>query len=345
MTLSESKNQLQAQITMIQIVSSYGVSQSICAVAKLGIADLLKNGPKHCDELAEVTNCHSNSLYRILRALASLGIFAETEPRYFKLTPLADCLQDDAPNSVKAFAMLHVGCYYPVWQNLLYSVQTGNSAFEKLHGMSLSEYHNENPHVGEIFDRMMTEYSVIQKDAVLAAYDFSSINKLVDVGSGEGGLMAGILQKYPHLNGVLFDRSEVMETARHLFQEAKLTNRCEFIGGDFFASIPVENGDAYLLKNIIHDWDDRRSIAILQNCYQAMKSDAKLLVLEQVIAPGNERFFGKLMDINMLVMCPGGRERTEAEYRELFKSAGFELTNIVSTQSEISIIEAVPIIN
>jgi ubiquinone/menaquinone biosynthesis C-methylase UbiE len=221
----------------------------------------------------------------------------------------------------------------------MHSVQTGESAFEQLYGMDLFEYNDQNPHQGEIFDRVMAQSQDVNAE-VLAAYDFSSINKLVDVGGGKGSLLAAILQAYPRIAGVLFDRPDVIGRANNSLETAAMNARCQFVGGDFLEAVPA-GGDAYLLKNVIHNWDDERAIAILQRCHQAMNEQGRLLVIEIVIPPGNEFFEGKFMDLNMLVMCPGGRERTEAEFRDLFKSAGFKLTKTIPTKSEVSIIEGV----
>ncbi|MBD2309005.1 methyltransferase [Chroococcidiopsis sp. FACHB-1243] len=327
------------QMTVIEWVHAYWISRCVYVVAKLGIADLLKDKPQHCDTLAALTNTHSDSLYRILRSLAGVGIFAETQPRCFKLTPLADCLKSNAPDSVRAMAILRgAEHYHQAWGDLMYSLQTGESAFERLYGIDLFQYNDRNPNQGEIFDRAMAE-SEETNPLVLAAYDFSSIGKLVDIGGGKGSLLTTILQAYPSMTGVLFDRPDVIDRAKNSPKTANVSDRCQFVGGDFFQSVP--KGDAYILKHIIQDWDDERAIAILQRCHQAMNPQGRLLVIDFVIPAGNEFCSSKFIDVNMLVMCPGGRIRTEAEFRELFKSAGFKLTQIISTESEVNIIEGV----
>ena len=342
MTVSESiyaPSNTPFQMSAMEWIHAYWMSRCVYVVAKLGIADLLKDGPQHCDALATVTNTHSDALYRILRALASVGIFAEIKPRYFVLTPLADCLQSNAPDSVRAMAILRgEEHYYKAWGDLMYSLQTGESAFERLYGMDLFQYNDQNPSQGEIFDRAMAE-SEETNSLVLEAYDFSSIGKLVDIGGGKGRLLATILQAYPSMTGMLFDRPDVIERAKNSWDLA-VSDRCEFIGGSFFDAIPA-GGDAYVLKHIIQDWDDERSLAILQRCYQIMKAQGRLLVIDFVIPPGNEFYGSKFIDVNMLTMCPGGRIRTEEEFQELFKAAGFKITKIIPTESEVSIIEAV----
>lgn len=345
MTLSESiysPSNTPFQMTAMEWIHAYWMSRCVYVVAKLGIADLLKESPQHCDTLATVTNTNCDALYRILRALASVGIFAEIKPRYFGLTPLADSLQSNHPESVRAMAILRgEEHYYKAWGDLMYSLQTGESAFERLYGMDLFQYNDQNSTQGEIFDRAMAE-SEDENFLVLEAYDFSSIGKLVDIGGGKGRLLATILQAYPSMTGILFDRPDVVERAKNSW-DLTLSHRCEFIGGSFFEDIPT-GADAYILKHIIQDWDDERSLTILQHCHQAIKPQGRLLVIDFVIPPGNEFYGSKFIDINMLVMCPRGRIRTEEEFQELFQAAGFKITQIIPTESEVSIIEAIKIL-
>lgn len=343
MISSDSKpNNTDFQISPIEWVHAYWVSRCIYVVAKLGIADLLKDGSQHCDILAAATNTHSDSLYRVLRALASIGIFAETQTRCFELTPLADCLQSNVPDSIRAMAIFRgEEHYYKSWGNLMYCLETGKSAFEDLYGMDLFEYNEQNPSRGEIFDQAMTS----SKDSYtehLEAYDFSSINKLIDVGGGKGSFLAAVLEANPTMIGVLFDQAEVINRAKDSQEIASVISRCQLVGGSFFEALP-QGGDAYVLKHIIQDWDDERSLAILQRCHQAMIEQGRVLVIDYVLPPANEFSGSKFIDINMLVMCPGGRIRTEAEFEDLFKSAGFKLTKIYPTQSDVSIIEGVKI--
>jgi hypothetical protein len=308
--------------------------------AKLGIADLLKDSPKSCSELATATGTNARSLYRVLRALASLGVFAETEPNHFTLTPLAACLKSDVPNSVRAFVIMLGEEHYRAWGEFMHSVQTGGSSFEHVYGMNVFEYYAQNPEPAKIFDESMTNFSVIESAAIASSYDFSSIQTLVDVAGGEGLLIASILKSNPTLKGILFDQPYVIERGKPFLAAEGVSERCQLIAGNFFESVP-EGGDAYILKHIIHDWDDERAIAILKQCHKVMPENGKVLLAEQVIPPGNEPFMGKLLDLNMLVMAPGGCERTEAEYRALFEKAGFKLTRIVPTQEEVSIIEGI----
>jgi hypothetical protein len=328
------------QLAVLQMASGYWVSRSIYVAAKLGIADLLKDSPKSCDELATATGTHARSLYRVLRALASLGVFAETQPNHFTLTPLAACLQSDVPNSFRAFVIMLGEEQYRAWGEFMHSVQTGDSSFEHIYGMNIYEYLAQNPEPAKIFDESLTNFSVLESATIAASYDFSSIQTLVDVAGGQGLLIASILKSNPTLKGVLFDQPHVIERAKRFLEAEGVLERCQLAAGSFFESVP-EGGDAYILKHIILDWDDERAIGILKRCHKVMPDNGKVLVAEQVIPPGNQPFMGKFLDLHMLAVTSGGRERTEAEYRALFEKAGFKLTRIVPTQREVSIIEGI----
>ncbi|MEH2213240.1 methyltransferase [Nostoc sp.] len=341
MVLSEfNPSKTQSPLTMGQWVSAYCVSRCIYVVAKLGIADLLKDGSQHCDALAAATNTHSDSLYRVLRALAGIGIFAEIQSRCFELTPLADCLQSNVPDSIRNQAILRgEEYYYRPWENLMYSVETGKSAFEHLYCIDLFEYYEQNPVARKLFH---TAVPILEEtsDRLLEAYDFSSIGKLVDVGGGTGNMLAAILKTHPMMTGVLFELPKAIDEAKNSPHLTSVSNRCQLIGGSFFEAVP-KGGDAYLLMEVIHLWDRERAIAILKRCHQAMKEQGRLLAIERIMPTGNEFVISKFVDVHMLVMCSEGRERTEAEFRDLFESAGFKLTKIVSTKTEFCIIEGV----
>ncbi|MEH2374007.1 methyltransferase [Nostoc sp.] len=329
-------------IAMLQMISGFWVSQAIYIAAKLGIADYLQEQPKTVEELAAITETHPPSLYRLLRSLASVGIFAEDENRRFALTPLAATLQTDTPGSLRFFAISELGqVHYLGWGNLLHSVKTGEIAFDNVAGMNIWDYYAQNAEAGKLFDRSMVNVTATVLEAIINNYDFSSFNTVVDVGGGQGSLITTILKANLKLKGILFDVPNVIENAKPRLQKESYAERCTTIAGNFFESVP-SGGDAYLLKFIIHDWDDEKSLLILKNCHQAMPEDGKLLLFEQVITAGNNlsSSFGKLMDLNMLVMT-GGCERTEAEYRSLLAAAGFKLTRIVPTSLAINVIEAV----
>jgi len=331
---------LPPQKAILQMATGYWVSQSLYVAAKLGIADLLKDGSKSCDQLASSAGVNAQLLYRLMRALASVGVFAEQEEGCFTLTPVAACLQSDVPGSMRALVIMWGEEYYQAWRDILYTLRTGKSAFEHLYGMPLFQYYAQNPEAGKIFDRAMTSISSVENAAITASYDFSKFSKLVDVGGGNGSLISLILQNNPTMQGVLLDQGAVIAEAKNLIEVEGASKRRELVAGDFFESVP-SGGNAYILKYILHNWNDERAIAILKNCHRAMVENGKILVIEQVIPPGNEPFLGKFLDLHMLVMFPGGCERTEDEYRALFEASGFQLTKTVPTKIELSVIEGI----
>jgi hypothetical protein len=327
--------------TLLRMTNAFQVSQAIYVAATLGIADLLEDGPKSVDELAETTGTHAPTLYRLLRALASVGIFVETDGR-FGLTPLAEYLRTDTPGSLRAFVML-IGqqSIWTSWGHLLHSVRTGESAFRKVYGMAPFEYWADHPEEDAVFKAAMTSHSSGVVDAVVRSYDFSAIGVLLDVGGGEGVLLAAILAANPSLQGILFDQPHVVGPVGALLERAGVADRCEVVGGSFFEAVPT-GADAYLLKSIIHDWDDDAAIEILRACRAAMDDSDKLLVVERVIRPGNDPDPAKFSDLNMLVI-PGGQERTADDFELLYAEAGFKLSNIIRTESAYSIIEGIPL--
>jgi hypothetical protein len=327
-------------LVLMQMATGYIVSQALYVAAKLQIADHLKDGPRTSEELAQAVGADARFLYRVLRALASVGVFAETEEGSFTLTPTAELLRTDVQGSMHAMVVwMNEPFHWRVFEEMLGSVKTGQLAFKQVFGMEPFPYFVQNPEVARIFDNAMTSFSLISAPAVTAAYDFSSIKKIVDVAGGHGLLISSILKANPHLQGVLFDMPTVIEGAGRLIEEAGVADRCGKVAGDFFEAVPA-GGDAYIMKHIIHDWDDERALTILKNCHRAMTENGKLLLVEVVLPPGNEPSFGKIMDIEMMLL-PGGTERTEAEYRALFAAAGFRLTRVVPTQSPASVIEGV----
>lgn len=328
------------EMAMLQMTSGYWISQSIYAAAKLGIPDLLKDGPKSCEQLASSTGTEARSLYRVMRALAQVGVFAEKENENFTLTPLSACLQSDAPNSVRALAVLFGEEQYKAWGDILYSMRTGGSSFEHVFGMPVFDYYAQNPEAEKTFNAAMTSGSDAEKAAVVQTYDFSTIHKLVDIGGGQGSFIASILKANPHLQGVLFDLPSVVEGAKQVIEAEGVADRCEIVGGSFYESVP-NGADAYILKHVLHDWDDETSLTILKNCYSAIQENGKLLVVEQIVPPGNEPALAKFMDVNMMMLHPGGCERTEAEYQALFEAAGFKLTKVFPTRAMVSVLEAV----
>ena len=335
--------QLPPPAALYQLATGHYVSHAIYAAAKLGIADLLGTGPQRCDDLAKATGTHAPALRRVLRLLASAGVFAETEDGRFELTPVGSCLQS-GPGSFRPVALLFTSPgVRAAWGDLLHSVRTGEPALNHVFGMGSFEYFAQHPEEAAVFDEAMGAFTAMVAIAVAAAYDFSRFGTIIDVGGGEGALLAGILRANPALRGVVFDMPRVAEGANETIAAAGLGDRCEFVGGDFFEAVPG-GGDAYILKHVIHDWDDERAVRILRNCRRAMKAEGKLLIVEGVYPERIDRSVvsrgAAANDVNMLV-CTGGRQRAEAEFRALFDAAGFELTRIVPTQAMSSVIEGV----
>ena len=321
------------------MITGYWISQAIYAAAKFGIADQLKDGPKSVEELAEATSTNPDALYRLLRALASRGIFAEAEQRQFSLTPLAEPLRSDVEGSKRALALMSGDEQFRAWAEIEYSVRTGKIAFDKVFGKPIFDYLSENPDKAKIFDAAMTGIHGRESNALLDAYDFSVFGAIADIGGGNGSQISGILEKHSELKGILFDLPHVVERARTNIESAGLSDRCQIVGGNFFEAVP-SGADAYMMRHIIHDWDEEKSLTILSNCHKVMEPESKLLVVESVIPTGNEPFGGKFLDLVMLLI-PGGKERTEAEYEALFGKAGFELKRVIPTRTEVSILEAV----
>jgi SAM-dependent methyltransferase len=328
-------------VRLQHLIAGYWVSQAVAVAAQVGLADLLADGPRPTAELAEATGAHPRALYRLLRALAGVGVFTEVEPGSFGLTPMAELLRSDAPASLRGMAVYLCGDeHWRAWGHLGYSVRTGHSAFEHLFGTDPWEYRARHPETNAAFNAFMTGLVTQLADAVAAAYDFSGMRAVVDVGGSHGALLVAILRANPGVRGVLFDLPHVAEGAKARLGAAGLSDRCEVVGGDMFEGVP-EGGDAYILSRVIHDWDEDRSVAILQQCHRAIAPGGKLLLAEEVIPPGDAPSYGKLSDLNMLV-SPGGQERTEAEYRALYEAAGFTLTRVIPTRSRVSVVEGTP---
>jgi hypothetical protein len=322
---------------MTQMITGYWVSQMVYVAAKLGLADRLADGPKSADELAQKTGTHGPALYRLLRALASVEIFSEDPSGRFRLTPLAESLRRDAPGSQWAMAVMMGEEHYRCWGDLLESVRTGETAFDRLYGRPIFEYLGSRPEQAAVFDAAMTAIHGRETAAMLDAYDLSGVRVLADVGGGNGTNLVGVLKRHPSMTGILFDLPHVVERAKETLEAAEVSARCHVVAGDFFAAVPVE-ADAYFLRHIIHDWDDERAGLILRNVRKSMRPGAKLLVVEYVLPPGDAPSFGKLLDLNMLLL-PGGVERTEEEFRRLFDGSGFRLTQVVPTAGGLSVIE------
>jgi precorrin-6B methylase 2 len=325
------------------MASGFYVSRALYVAGKLGIADLLAPGSQSHTELAKVTATHAPSLRRVLRLLASVAVFTEEADGRFGLTPIGECLQTGVPGSMHASVLLFGGITDKAWGDLLYSVETGNPAFDHVFGMDSFSYMAQHPDEAANFDKAMSDFTRQIAIAVAAHYDFSTLHTVVDVGGGTGTLLVGLLNANPSLRGVLIEQAHVAERAKEQFKASGLTARCAVVAGDFFHAVP-DGGDAYILKHVIHDWDDERATKILENCRRAMDAASRLLIVEGVypprIEPSDESRGAASNDVNMLV-CTGGRQRSEDEFRALLKSAGFTLTRIVPTPARVSVIEGV----
>jgi len=330
------------------MITAYMTSQVIYVAARLGIAELLQDGARSGDELARATGTHAPSLRRLLRGLAAVGVVDEIEPGRFELTSFGALLRPGVPGSVRNLALLFVD--EPVWRawgSLLHSVRTGETAFDHVFGMGTFDYFARHPEAAAIFNEAMTEGTRWAAPAVIAAYDFSRFQTIVDIGGGNGTLLAAILAANPGLRGTVFDLAMGVAGARSHLEAAGVADRRQVVEGDFFVQPLPSGADAYLLKSVIHDWDDERSIAILENCRRAMPAHGKLLLVEPVLPASVERSEAHqrmvMSDLNMLAVA-GGRERTEDEFGALLKSAGFRLTAVVpaGAPSIYSVIEGVP---
>jgi hypothetical protein len=327
---------------MLQIISGFWISRAVYVIGKLGIPDLLQTGPKTAAELASATNTHAPSLFRILRALVSVGVLNSSDGERFAQTPLSETLVTDAPGSLRWFAISELGQeHYPAWGNVMHSVKTGEIAFDNFFGVDIWKYFQQNPEDAAVFNNSMSNITAAANEAITSLYDFSQFGTLVDVGGGHGGLITSILKQNPELKGVLFDAPEVIEGARPKIEAAGLANRLETVAGNFFQSVPA-GGDAYIMKWIIHDWDDEKSNTILRNCRSQMPANGKLILVDSVVPETNEPHFSKFIDLNMLVMT-GGKERTEKEFAQLLADAGFKLLRVIPTDLPTSIIEAEPV--
>jgi hypothetical protein len=324
-----------------ELLSGKWVSQAIAVAAELGVADVLSDGPHSAAEIARATGASEDAVYRLLRALASVGLFASVGDRAFALTPNGEYLRSDVPGSARGRAryMGH-GLTWRPWGELLHSVRTGEPAFDHVFGTGQFDYVKNDPEAATILNEAMTSVSHADATAVMDAYDFSGIDTLVDVGGGQGFLLAKILRTYPDMRAILYELPHAVQGAMDLLRQEGVLARCHIVAGDFFDSVPP-GGDAYMMKLVIHDWDDQRANRILQNCHSVMRPRAKLLVVDYVIGGQDAPDIGKFVDLEMLVLTSGGRERTELEFRHLYDEAGFDLARIIPTKSLKCVIEGV----
>lgn len=322
---------------IMQMVTGYWTSACIYTVAKLGIPDLLQSGALGIEALAQRTGTHADYLYRVMRAVSGLGVFRELPDKIFEQTSLSLLLASHTPGSMRSMAIMLGEEHYQVWGYLLNSLKAGDRAFETVYGMPVFEYFQKNPESGEIFNAAMTGFASGMHSAVAGVYDFSKFTTLIDVGGGHGALITHILRQFPKLQGVLFDLPHVVSGAPIA---PELSSRFMKVSGDFFQAVHP-GGDAYILSNVIHDWSDQLALKVLRNIYTAMPKQGTLLLVEHIVESDNQPATAKFLDINMLLMTEGGRERSRAEYAILFKQAGFEPTQIVSTPAGVCVLEGI----
>ena len=327
---------------MIKLIVGAYASQAICVMARLGVADVLADGPRPVVEIARRVGAHESALYRVLRALGDVGVVAELDDRWFALTPLGEILRSDVPGSLRAWAtMIGMPFRHRSWSGLYETVRTGESAFPRVHGTQFFDYLAEHPEDAEVFAAGSTSIYTPGSLNILGAYDFSRFGTIVDVGGGSGDVLAAILSASPHLQGVLFDTPTAVAGADGELSRVGVSNRCRVVGGDFFASVPP-GGDVYLVRGIFHGLDDDQAVKFLSTCRAAMADTDCLLIAEIVLPEGSQPSIGRIMDLQMLVFTDSGLLRTEAEFRALLDQAGFRLARIVSSSDLVSLVEAAP---
>lgn len=327
---------------MFELVFSFWVTRAVYAAARLAIPDQLASGPKTAAELAELAGAHPRSLYRLLRALASVGIFEECEQGRFRPTALSDTLRSDVPGSLLNLVLLELGdSHHRAWGELVHSLRTGEAAFDKAMGTRVWQFFADNPGMALTLDQAMTGLTTMVVADVLDVYDFTPFNRIVDIGGGAGRFLDEILTIQPEATGILFDLPYVVDNIRAEIAATAAGKRYELVGGSFFDQVP-SGGDLYLLKWILHDWNDDASVTILKNCRTAIAEHGTLLIIDTVIPPGNVPAAGKFIDLNMMVLS-GGQERTAEEFDVLLTAAGFRLNRILPTRSSSSVVEAVPV--
>jgi O-methyltransferase domain/Dimerisation domain len=327
------------QVAMLKLITGAWLSQAIYAAAELGVADALAEGPKTLEALSLRLGANPPALYRLLRLLASHEIFAEQPDGSFAQTPRGECLEKDAFGSVRAMALVCGEEHYRSWGDILYSLKTGAPAFDRLYTQGFYEYLNSNVRASHLFNDAMSNMAILGNLAVAGAYPFPAQGTIVDVGGGHGPLLAAILNQTPKAKGILFDTPQATSEAHAFLQAAGVEERVACHAGNFFEAVP-QGGDIYLLSRILQSFNDEACQKLLSNCRKAMRPGSKVLIIEMVIPPGNHPFFGKLSDLNMLIMTHG-RERTAKEYAALLETAGLTFSRLLSTESPMSILEGV----
>lgn len=324
---------------LMQLLNGFMVTQYIHVAVKLGLPDRLAKGPRTAADLAAETGSDARSLHRLLRALASLGVFAETEGGQFTMTDLAEPLRTDSPSSLNGIARMYgEDWFWRPYGALVHSVKSGQTAFDHVYGHGFYEHLARDPEAGRVFDLAMGTFTASHAKRLVAEYDFGRFGRIMDVGGNRGVLLLSILRAFPQTRGVLFDREEVVRALDAQRGELDVGDRLELVGGDFLQVIPA-GCDAYVLRNVLQDWDDEQATSLLSNCRKAMSEDSTLLVIGRLIEPGNDPYPGKLTDLTMMVLT-GGRERTLAEHRALFERAGLSLGPVTRTSAMVAILEA-----
>lgn len=329
--------QLPPPAQLMKMIVGKWLSKPIYVAAELGIADLLADGPRSITELARVTQTHPPTLYRIMRALASIAIFSEKKDRYFELTPLAELLKSGKMRSMAL--MFNAVWNDQAWQQLSEGLKSGQTPFEIAHGKPLNQWLERNPQAATVLNAANAIKAASSHRAIVDVYDFDGIDKLLDVGGGYGTLMIEILKANPSLRGMILDLPPVVRKAREVIHQHGLSERCEAVQGDFFNEVPA-GCDTMLLSHILHDWPDEKCQVLLQNCHRALQPGSRLIIAEMIVPPGNEPSLAKLLDLEMLVIT-GGRERTVSEFSSLLESSGFQLSRIIPTGESICVIEGI----
>jgi len=323
---------------LMQMTMGTFVSRMITLVANLGVADHM-DGPTAIDRLAAATAMNTAALYRVMRALSAVGIFAESAGQRFALTPVGDALRTQHPRSLRSLCqMVNEPWTWVPWGVLDHSVKTAQPAFDHVYGMSMFEYFEQHPEESRRFGEAMTSMTVFASAAVTNAYDFSTIAHLVDVGGSHGILLSNIIDKFPAVRGTVFDLPHVVEEARAQLASDRHRDHIALVAGNFFEVLP--KADGYIIKSVLHDWDDASCVKILGNCRAAMEPGGRVLIVEGIVTDTPESVFAKLLDIQMLVVTPSGRERTVAEFDAILQAAGLALTRVVTTQSPFAVLEA-----
>ena len=311
------------RVRVLQMISAYQTSRAVYVAAKLGIADLLAVRPHSLAELAARTETNEVALSRVLRALCGVALFARDDAGVYELRPAGEMLRSDVPGSLRALSISHGEEQYLAWNEVLWTVQTGGTAFERVHGKPLFPHLDEHPEAARVFNRAMSDLIELRWRDILPRFDFSKSTRLVDVGGGDGSLLAVILRAHPHLQGEVYDCAQGLRRAAEVLEQAGVAARCRVTTGDFFQSVPA-GADTYMISSVLFDWNDDECVSILANVRAAMHEDARLLVYETAMPEGDSFYFGKFFDLNMM-MVTGGKVRSEAEHKGLLKRAGLEL--------------------